>query len=301
MTKTTPPPRLNILEALPELADLTTMAIRLHPRRGEVPDPAGSKIGGLFLWPEDEPWPTMPSHRIHLPTENYVPNGTPIALVPVLQLNARDVPDFPFPPDKDLMQLLWCPLRSDEPPFFCIPRVFWRNRVSITHPLVLIPPSPHADDYLVPKLCMLTFEHVMEYPDIEDLSEEQFNRFKAWFDTKDIECDEYAEDECASSMYQFELSVCPSNKLGGYVDWIQREEWQFCDCCGQRMEHLLTLTDSEIGADRWLPLEDRELCKDISSYRELYNPPDWSLGGGSMYYFVCHNCEDWPVKAVYQR
>ncbi len=37
MTKTTPPPRVNILEALPELAAQTTTTTRLHPRRGDVP------------------------------------------------------------------------------------------------------------------------------------------------------------------------------------------------------------------------------------------------------------------------
>ncbi|HEX2907391.1 MAG TPA: DUF1963 domain-containing protein [Phototrophicaceae bacterium] len=250
MAKTTPPPRVNILEALPELAHQTVTTIRLHPRRGEFLDPAASKIGGLFLWPEDEPWPTMPSKRPEwwsgIRGEWELLDGTPIPLVPVLQINARDVPDFPFPPGQDLMQLLWYPLDGDEPPYFCIPRVFWRNSTTITKSLTIMPLSPYADTIYVPHPCTLTFERVIEYPHIEDLSEEQFNRFKGWFETKNIECDEYAEDECASSMYQFELSVCPGSKLGGYVAWIQRIEWQTCGSCGQQMEHLLSLTDIEL-------------------------------------------------------
>jgi hypothetical protein len=163
-----------------------------------------------------------------------------------------------------------------------------------------MPLLSYADTIYVPHPCTLTFERVTEYPDIEDLSEEQFNRFKVWFETKDIECDEYAEDECASSMYQFELSVCPGNKLGGYVAWIQRIEWQMCDRCGQQMEHLFTLTDMEVDGGtwpRWLPLEDRELWEQYN----LSNAPGWSLGGGNMYYLVCRHCRDWPVKVVYQR
>jgi hypothetical protein len=191
MSKTTPPPRVNILEVLPELAAQITTTIRLHPRRGDVPELSASKIGGVFLWPDDEPWPTMPSRRPdwydNLKSFTWdIPDGTPIAFVPVLQINARDVPDFPFPLGKDLFQLLWYPLDIDEPPFHCIPRVFWRNSHAVIHSFAQMPLSLHADPNLIPMPCTLTFEHVIEYPDTDELTSEQHARIDAWIDRENI-------------------------------------------------------------------------------------------------------------------
>src|SRR5215472_11669546 len=91
----TPPPCLNVLEVLPELAGQEESTFRLHPRRGPEPDPTASKIGGVFLWPATEPWPKCRKH------------GLPY--VAVLQLQAKDFPEFPFKRGTDLFQLLWCP------------------------------------------------------------------------------------------------------------------------------------------------------------------------------------------------
>jgi hypothetical protein len=320
MTKTTPPPRVNVLEALPELANQIATTTRLHPRRGEVLDPAASKIAGIFLWPEDEAWPTVPSKRpTWLPPDMEwdFPDGTPIELIPVLQLNKRDVPDFPFPEGKDLFQMLWLPLRIEKAPYQGEPYVHWRSTQSVGKSLSTIPLSLHADDSFVPKPCSLSFEHVQEFPDIEDLSDEQQDRLSEWlhkgaylafkdtllelnFDLPEYELD---EDEEIDALYQYELSVCPSNKLGGHVDWIQYSNWPNCDC-GRRMEHLLTLTDTEVGIAtwrRWLPLEDHEKWHDRKLADEILDALGLYLGSGSMYYFICRHCESWPMKAIYQR
>jgi hypothetical protein len=229
--------------------------------------------------------------------------GTPIALIPVLQINAKDVPEFPFPPGKDLLQLLWYPLVSDAPPLRGVPKVFWRNIESIVHPLADMPLSPHADPRFVPYPCVLNFERVIEYPDSDSLTSEQYARLNAWLDSQEIvfEDDRYQEKE---TIYQFELSVCPGNKLGGYMAWIQDPEWRTCDRCGRPMEHLLTLTDMEVNGgtwQRWLPLEDRKLWDDLREHKAISNAPGWRLGGGGMFYQVCRHCADWPVKVVYQR
>src|SRR5687768_10898740 len=158
MAKTTAPPRVNILDAFPELAKLAATTIRLHPRRGEVSDPMASKIGGTFLWSADETWPTWSSQRppnadlFTLPDWRWdFPDGTPIAYVPILQINARDVPDFPFPAGNDLMQLLWLPLDLNEPPYFCFPRIFWRNTTLIQNALITMPLSPFANPIYIPR------------------------------------------------------------------------------------------------------------------------------------------------------
>jgi hypothetical protein len=312
MTKTTPKPRVNVLEVLPELAEMVKTTTRIHPRRGEVQDLAGSKIGGNFLWPKGEAWPTVLSKRpkrwvdFDYPSSwkwNF-PDGTPIELTPVLQINQRDVKDFPFPENKDLFQLFWLAHDVDDPPYFCPPFAVWRSTKNVAETLTKTPSSPYANPSFVPTPCYLTFEIVEEYPDIEDLSDEQQDRLSTWLHSLDVEIESDVDQyEGRDALYEYELSVCPSNKLGGHVWWIQRVDWPDCEC-GHRMEHLLTLTDCEIDAGtwpRWLALEDRELYKDRAFYGELANAPSWSLGGGSMYYFVCRHCENWPVKAVYQR
>src|SRR5437868_2036526 len=58
MKLTTPKPPIDLLDVLPELADLRATTVRLHPRKGRVPGRNASKMGGVFLWPSDEPWPT---------------------------------------------------------------------------------------------------------------------------------------------------------------------------------------------------------------------------------------------------
>src|SRR6476661_5495045 len=123
MRLTTPEAPIDLLAVLPELADLRATTVRLHPRKGRVPGRYASKLGGNFLWPSDEPWPTCDERW---PPSWYgppiaVPDGQPVPLVPVLQLRAEDIPELPFPRGADLFQLLWCPLPHE---YACMPRPF---------------------------------------------------------------------------------------------------------------------------------------------------------------------------------
>lgn len=313
MMKTTPPPRFNVLEALPELADRATTATRIHPRRGKVKDLTASKIGGVFLYPEDEAWLTVPSKKPHFWSKSFdsdrftwdFPDNTPVNLVPVIQLNKRDVPDFPFPDGKNLFQLFWQPLPVYGRPGQCLPKLIWRNIADVTSPRKTMPAPNYADSGYIPETCTLTFETVPEYPSVYDLTERQIRRLDRWLAKKTVifedDAPEYAEHRPV--LYQFELSTCPDSKLGGYVNWIQDPETPTC-ANGHKMEHLLTLVDSGIDAGtwyRWLPVEDRELWKDPWKTGEISNAPNWSLGGGAMYYFVCRQCQPWITEVVYQR
>ena len=56
MPLTTPPRPHNLLEYLPELAEYSRLAVRLHPREG-APQADESSVGGPLLWPADEAWP----------------------------------------------------------------------------------------------------------------------------------------------------------------------------------------------------------------------------------------------------
>src|SRR5262245_58839441 len=98
--RTTPPPAVDVPTVVPELKSLSKVAVRLHPRYGDEPRPDESKVGGRFLWPVDEPWPTSDD----------------VLLVTVLQLRAEDAPpNCTFRPGTDLLQLLWCPRAELKP------------------------------------------------------------------------------------------------------------------------------------------------------------------------------------------
>ncbi len=108
MSVITPHPQVDIAARVPALAETSRVTIRLHPRRMSVPDPAASKIGGVFLWPKSEPWPecetTDPPYWWE--GEWPVPEGARVSLIPVLQLKASDVPEMEFFPGTDHFQLL---------------------------------------------------------------------------------------------------------------------------------------------------------------------------------------------------
>ena len=119
---------MDVTTVVPEVSGDTTIAVRLHPQQGEVADLGASKVGGQILWPENEPWPTC-SHAEHLDDQRPV-------LVPILQLKKEDVPELPFPPKKNLFQLLWCPNRCEHDGLFNpLPRIFWRNSERVSKPI----------------------------------------------------------------------------------------------------------------------------------------------------------------------
>jgi hypothetical protein len=126
VVRTTPAPRIDVREVLPELASQATTTIRLHPRRlaeGETLPLDASKMGGDFLWPSDEPWLVCPMH------------GLP--WVGVLQLRRADFPEVRFRPGTDLLQVLWCPQygHGGWPEPDPVPVVIWRDAAGITRPL----------------------------------------------------------------------------------------------------------------------------------------------------------------------
>jgi len=301
MTKKTPSLTslgTNLLAIVPELETQALTTIRLHPRRGEVLDVSASKIGGTFLWPANETWPK----------NDYI-NAL---YIPILQINLADVLNFPFPVGKDLMQFLWAPIPAyhKDSHLLCFPLIYWRSSELIHYSHTQIPQF-NPDKHLIPKPCTLSFEKLIEYTPYEELTNEQTQRLVEGLDMERIRT-LYHENDWLDTpneyltpygVYTCLLSVCPASKLGGHVSWLQQPEWPTCDC-GNRMDHLFTLTDSEIDrstALRWLPVEDRETWKDLRTRNEIEIPPDWNLGGGAYYVFVCRLCSDWPIKGVYQR
>ena len=300
--RTTPSPLYNVSKLFPELAERTATTIRLDPRYGEEPLPDESKLGGTFIWPHDEPWPTCPFHDI--------------PLVTVLQLRAADFPEMPFPPGLDLFQMLWCPREhSDVPECFekpnpmmwADPRFYWRNSHEIGRHRRDNPTPQKAYYEYVPLPCRLMPERVIEFPSVYDLSEDILESIRQWEDQH------LGPDGMHACEYEGQLSVAPGTKVGGYIRWIQFPWEPFCEC-GTRMERLLTLATAEWSGlidNRWTPVEEKEGLTLLSPpnwdnwdgersavWHALWIPHGLSLGdAGHMNLFVCRHCGKWPIIA----
>jgi hypothetical protein len=303
-TLRTEPPPIDITRRVPALAPLARTAIRLHPRRERVSDPAGSKMGGTFLWPRSEPWPRCddPRHQTGVGGRRSATDGISPLLVGVLQLNAREFPQVPFRPGTDLLQLLWCPTTEDvHDDAYTFPKLFafWRNSKDIGDPL----PAPPLPDFMetifnhFPVSCRFYPETVSELPRPAGLSE---------IPNHDEIHDALTADEKVWYQYQDELCACPATKLGGHPYWIQNDETPVC-ACGNRMEFLLQLCDWEYtntdSTRRWVPLADRwavDQWETNAAAEAVLRPPYFDFGHEVYYIFICPRCPERPVRFVYQ-
>lgn len=217
---------------------------------------------------------------------------------------------MPFPPGKDMFQVLWCPRdhKGDPdqpcPMLWADPKFFWRNRREIMRQRPDNPaPSEAYFDY-VPLPCRLLPERIVEYPSIYEIPDDLKERIYAWQDQNLDGNGEHAY------CYEFDLSVCPGTKIGGYLSWIQFPWIPGCSC-GSNMEHLLTITSAEWNGlidRRWTPEEDQQILAELhKSWDEreerdglrqyaILNPTGLTLGDcGHMHVFVCRRCPDWPI------
>ena len=288
MRRTRPRP-VDVEALFPEVAAYRRKATRLHPRRGE-PGARDSSVGGPLLWPAHEPWPhctgAHPDNGFETP-----PSG-PVPLVPLLQLNAAEFPDLPFPPGSNLLQVLWCPY-DHEPSYAPRPELRWRA-ADINGPLLAHPPRPaDAPDHYMPVPCVLHPERIIEYPQW-DLPGELNRALRERFDR--------LEEETGWS-YWYDLSIAPGIKIGGYPGWTQEPDWPDCNRCGKRMDHLLTIDSTEFDggtARAWLPEEDRPASGTIfdlphEERHAIQSAADVMIGDmGGVYVFICPRCPDQP-------
>jgi hypothetical protein len=290
MARTTPPRPVDVEALFPEVVPYRRAATRLHPRRG-TPGVCDSSVGGPLLWPAHEPWPRCTDAHPTFGGIKRPPPG-PVPLVPVLQLFAAHVPALPFPPGKDLLQLLWCPY-DHEPHYAPRSELHWRAG-SADGALLADPPRPvGAPDNYLPVPCVLHPERIVEYPQW-DLPQELGDALQERFDR--------LEEESGLS-YWYELSAAPGIKVGGYPGWTQEPDWPICDGCGLRMDHLLTIESAEFdggSASTWLPEEDRPAAGTIfdlpfEQRHAIQCPPDLMIGDmGGVYIFICPRCPGQP-------
>ncbi|MEU1308834.1 hypothetical protein ABZ419_08050 [Streptomyces cinnamoneus] len=190
------------------------------------------------------------------------PEG-PVAMLPVAQLYARDIPLLRTlgPSGADLLQVLWCPL--DHPEEFYMPRtaVFWRSAAAVTDILTSppVPPSVEFEEY-VPVPCVLAPEEVTEYPNSSELSKEMQEQLSDWSRWQAAAGVDSSYASYPESFYWSHLSVAPGWKVGGWPQWGYTDPTpRTCPTCGTAMDPLLTIATFEwdSGYRSWVPYEDQ--------------------------------------------
>ncbi|MDT0420486.1 hypothetical protein [Streptomyces evansiae] len=290
MPFTTPPRPFDVTALCPQLAPLARTATRLHPRPGS-PTVHDSSVGGPLLWPADEPWPHCDEPHVRLMPDSPVfspederqwrralatgeagtrngpgrpwPEG-PIAMLPVAQLYARDLP-LPGPCSADLLQVLWCPFDHGSQPKTALR---WRFSAEISH-VLQSPPEPSAiqHSFYLPEPCLLAPEQVVEYPHPLELSDQLQQQladpgpWEAAGAVVDEHSDDDDEDESASyDFYRHTLSISPGWKVGGWTRWgLTDPQPRFCPVCATEAIPLLTIASTEwnAGSESWMPQEER--------------------------------------------
>jgi hypothetical protein len=267
-----------ILELIPSLKGRTKKSVRILPQQGEEPFVNATKLGGLFLWSEDEPWfyCDVPEQSLmdDAPMEWSLDYELSVqvwdekhndAYLPILQIRAEDIPLMRFPPDTNIFQLFWCP-RYHNPDYSPICRIAWRNEESVKKQLNSMPKASFPEPELSLSPSVVFLQEVTEYPDYWALSA----------DEKNLLIEEREE------FYWKHLSPHGGIKVGGHPNWIQRPEIPICDC-GKEMEHLLT-----IGGD---------VFEDYPNHKA----PGLHIGrSGSVYVFICYECKNLPFNTVFQ-
>lgn len=260
--RTTPKPAVDVVAQYPELKPLVKVAVRLHPRFGDEPPAASSKLGGQFLWPADEDWPRCP--EFHVPMQ------------PVLQLRAEDAPNgFPYRPNTDLFQLLWTPRPTKAGPPHAV--AVWR-KIPSTGGHVGSPPADAVDWGYVPVPCRFFPEKVAELPPVSLMPAQM--RAK-------VEAGRWPPD------YAARLSTAPGTKAGG---WPGHADAVTCRTCVRPMDYLLTVASSEwtpTTRERWKPTEDADADGHRRAAGFAFGRPD-----AAVQVYVCRRCGKWPLRAV---
>ncbi len=281
---------MDMVREFPDLHSLARWCFRLHPRAAASTPADCSKMGGAFLQPGGEPWPSDPDSG-----EEYYP---------VLQVLRKDLKTrfsdpqslFPFQEGTDCFQLLWVPGSEGE----LKPRILvrWLESGRLGMSSYIVPFRKNQGDQLFPLECKLYPEEILEYPHRWALSEylnEVLLNNRRFLKL----AQENGDGDNPLAFYQTHLGCAPGTKLLGHPHWVQYPEWPLSDR-GFAMEHLLTISSSEWDHGdyrRWKPVEER----DPNSANGPNNDPDLMIGDAGETY-VCFSKREsgWPVKAVSQ-
>ncbi|MEU2255717.1 hypothetical protein [Nocardia xishanensis] len=208
----------------------------------------------------------------------------PIAMLPVAQLYAGDVPSLRPPAGADLLQVLWCPF-SHENELTLRTRLYWRAGGEITDFLAGQPePEAVQSKYFVPNVCRLHPEPVIEYPapdPTEGIDSTLSRALREWGEAQHYQ-------DLADAFYSSQLSVAPGCKVGGWAPWSRTDAVALaCTACGAPMDPLLTIASREWAGDgySWIPHEDQNAP---DGYPRAHEPTGLMLGDAdNQQLFIC--------------
>lgn len=152
--------------------------------------------------------------------------------------------------------------------------MIWRNSADLTATYGAPPDTIDFEDESIPIPCALHPEQVVEYR--QELGEE------LWEKIRDL-------DECGwkgtSLRYQYDLSVAPGTKAGGWARWHALDPDPMpCADCGEQLDLLVSFDTCERddGAGHWNAIDPTEPDLDLKNITGL------TLGrGGDLQIFGC--------------
>ncbi|WNF31384.1 hypothetical protein RI138_22510 [Streptomyces sp. C11-1] len=232
------------------------------------------------------------------------PEG-PVALLPVAQLYARDIPSLrpPGQSEADLLQVLWCPFDHPAHPE---PALFWRSSADVTETLTA-PPEPPVIQFpgYLPEPCLLAPEQITEYPNPMELSSELQRRLEDWRTWQAAGAAVAPSYEpTPRTFYRNELSVAPGWKVGGWTRWgLTDPVPRLCPACGTEMDPLLTIASAEWNAVTlsWAPYEDQARPTPPLPAPQPSNPTMLDLARGyDLQLHLCPASPDHPYTCLVQ-
>lgn len=206
-------------------------------------------VAGTPEGPTDEERQTLSSLRRgrHAP---WLGDTDPIPLLALAQLYSRDVLGLAGPDGCDLLQVFWCPFDAHGEDRTVHVHLQWRRADDVVDPLQEMPePEVVGSDDYVPDPCIVYPEQVIEHEYAELLPSDLRNRIEEW-ENRDAE---------EAPRYQYDLSIPPGWKVGGFASWHLTGPQPVNCVCGQSMTLLLTIDSKEWdgGTRSWVPLEDQ--------------------------------------------
>ncbi|MGI5457714.1 hypothetical protein ACQEWB_31985 [Streptomyces sp. CA-249302] len=171
-------------------------------------------------------------------------SGPGVAMVPVVQLYARDMPgdDWHWPAGTDVLQVLWCPNDHDDLPgqsgyYGPAVELRYRRASDVTEVLVDPPHPDRTDDSYLPQPCVLDPVAVTDLPDRDELPGELAESGEDWAEERAVE-------------YHRGLACREGWKLGGWPSWHLTDLLPIdCTSCDSTMRVLLTVDSCNDGPD----------------------------------------------------
>lgn len=171
-----------------------------------------------------------------------------VAVVPVAQVFAADVPGDWWPEGKDLLQVLWCPNDHSElvgrDGYYGAPAVLliWRTTADI-HEVLTVPAKPRIcdDTFYLPKPCMLHPARTPDLPTPGELPADLQEQADTWANSQGVD---YAQVACLQGW-----------KIGGWPFWNGADPQEInCSVCHSPMRLFFNISSvgaPQVNVGRW--------------------------------------------------